>query len=136
MCELVRCRTKVRGWPTANINSIINYTIRSHSTMDTLHIKQSSGKYICCPVFCMTGPLVTHTDTSLTHSQMGIWQHGMGRSPPLHKCFVVADSEQQCNKTPTSLLNELLLRPLGQTVKKTQVLLMMAANNTLINNFQ
>ncbi len=85
--------------------------------MDTPHIKRGSGKDLCCTVFCMTVPLVetyTHTHTH-THTHTSIWQHGMGRPPPLHKCFVVADSEQQCNKTPISLLKE-LLRPSGQTV--------------------
>lgn len=84
--------------------------------METLHIKRGSGKDLCCAVFCMTVPLVGNAHTPHTHA--GIWQHGMGRSPPLHKCSVVADSEQRSNKkTPTRLLNE-LLRPAGQTAKK------------------
>lgn len=109
MGESVWGCTKTRGWTTAYINSIINYPIRSQSTIDTPHIKRGSGKDLCCAVFCMTAPLVE------THTHTHIWQHGMGRSPPLHKCFVVADSEQRCNKTPTSLLSD-LPRPSGQTV--------------------
>lgn len=43
---------------------------------------------------------------------------------------------QQCNKTPTRLLNE-LQRPLGQTVcvKKQVLIVMLAADSTLIDNF-
>lgn len=91
--------------------------------MDPVHIKHSSGKGLCSAVFCMTVPLLgayTHRHTHTphhTHIHSNIWQHGMGRSCPLHKCFVVSDFEQQCNKTPASLLI-MLVMSLGQSKAK------------------
>lgn len=114
-CASMQGRTKRRVWLAAYINSIINSPIRSLLMMKGPCIKRGSGKDLCSTVFCMTGPLAA------MHSHKSIWQHGMGRSPSLHKCFVVSDSKQQCNKTPTRMITKPLTssRP---TVSDDQVL--------------
>lgn len=99
LCVCVCERTKARAWPAAYINSIINYPIRSRSTMDTLPIKPgASGRDVCCAVFCMTVPLVGTLARTRAHTctRISIWWHGTGRSPSsFHSSVEVAGTMKQ-----------------------------------------